>query len=92
MLGTIDVFYDPIRAIYKRYQEKSLESFYDYDILLDYRCVSQALAHAIDDDAKAMAKELDVLLTDEIRYRMNRWRIQADQAANDIRNRLMGYV
>lgn len=76
----------------KDIRKKSPESFYDHEILFDYRWVAQALTHAIDDDAKVMAKELDVLLTDEISYRMNRWRSQADQAANDIRNRLMGYV
>lgn len=92
MLGTLDVFSDPVRSIYKRYREKSPESFYDYEILSDYRWIAQALTHAIDDDAKVMAKELDVLLTNEISYRMNKWRIQADKAANDIRDRLMGYV
>jgi hypothetical protein len=92
MLGTLDFFSDAIRSIYKKYKEEPLESLCDFEVLANYRLVAQALTHAIDDDAKVMAKELDVLLTDEISYRMNRWRIQADQAANDIRDRLMGYV
>lgn len=89
---SIDVYSGGVRAMFERYTRENVCSVRDSTLLMDYRFICQALTHALADDAEEMAHKLDAVLEDEVSYRMNRWRIQADQAANDIRSRLMGYV
>lgn len=89
---SIDVYSGSVRAMFERYTRENVRNVRDSVLLMDYRLICQALTHALADDAKEMANKLDAVLEYEISYRMNRWRIQADQAANDIRDHLMGYV
>ena len=89
---SIDVYSGSIRCMYERYLQENVRNVCDATLLMDYRLVAQALTHALADDAKKMADQLDFVLEYEVSYRMNKWRIQADQAANDIRDRLMSYV
>ena len=89
---SIDVYSGGVRAMYERYTEQNVRNVRDSTLLMDYRFICQALTHALAEDAKEMAHKLDAVLEYEVSYRMNKWRVQADQAANDIRDRLMGYV
>lgn len=89
---SIDVYSGGVRAMFERYTRENVRNVRDCMLLMDYRFICQALTHALADDAKEMAHKLDAVLEYEVSYRMNKWRVQADQAANDIRDRLMGYI
>ena len=91
MLGTMDVYSDTIRALYRRYSDTDYTTFHDWEILLDYRTVTQARMTDMSDDAKQMAKELDSVLENEISERMNRWRVQAQSMTTEFYNKLTSY-
>lgn len=91
MLGTMDVYSDTIRAIYRRYSDDDYTLFLDWEILLDYRTVTQARMTDMSDDAKQMADQLDKVLEEEISSRMNRWRVQAKAMTTRFYNELTSY-
>lgn len=78
-----DVYSGAIRSIYKRYSEHDASSFRDWELLLDYKDVERGIGSNLADDARAMAEELEVLLEEEIKRRMNKWRRMANRAATE---------
>lgn len=88
---SMDVYSGTIKAMYERYSESDIKLMRDYEIFLDYRTVTQARMTSMQEDARKMAEELNELLENEILYRMNRWRSQARQAADDLWLRLTSY-
>lgn len=89
---SMDVYSGTIKAMYERYSESDIRLMRDYEVFLDYRTVTQARMTSMkQEDARKMAEELNELLENEILYRMNRWRVQARQAADDLFLRLTSY-
>ena len=78
-----DVYSGAIRSIYKRYSEHDPSSFRDWELLFDYKDVERGIGSNLADDARAMAEELEVLLEEEIRRRMNKWHKMANRAATE---------
>lgn len=89
---SMDVYSGTIKAMHERYSESDIKLMRDYEVFLDYRTVTQARMTSMkQEDARKMAEELNELLENEILYRMNRWRSQARQAADDLWLRLTSY-
>jgi len=88
---SIDVYSGSIRCMYERYLQENVRNVCDATLLMDYRLVAQALTHALADDAKKMADQLDFVLEYEVSYRMNRWRVQAQNAADALYDQLTNF-
>lgn len=86
----IDVYSDAVCSIYER-TKKDVSSFSDADLLLNYRLVAQAKTHALSDDAKKVIEELDMIIENEVLSRMGRWRVQANNLAQDIYDKITAY-
>lgn len=86
----IDVYSDSVCSIYER-TKKDVESFSDAELLLNYRIIAQASSHALSDDAEKVIEELDMILEDEVISRMGRWRVQANNFAQDIYDKITAY-
>lgn len=78
-----DVYSGVIRSIYKRYSEHDPSSFYDWELLCDYKDVERGISSNLADDARAMAEELEGILEAEIKRRMNKWRRMANRATTE---------
>lgn len=86
----IDVYSGSVCSIYEK-TKKDVCSFSDADLLLNYRLIAQARTHALSDDAKKVIEELDMILEDEVISRMGRWRVQANNFAQDIYDKITAY-
>lgn len=86
----IDVYFDAVCSIYER-TKKDVSSFSDADLLLNYRLIAQARTHVMSDDAKKVVEELDMILETEVLSRMGRWRVQANNFAQDIYDKITSY-
>lgn len=86
----IDVYSDSVCFIYER-TKKDVSSFSDGDLLLSYRLIAQARTHALSDNAKKVVEELDMILETEVLSRMGRWRVQANNFAQDVYDKITSY-
>lgn len=87
----IDVYSGSVRGMFERYTEENVRNVRDSILLMDYRFICQALTHALADDAKEMANKLDAVLEYEVSYRMNKWRVQAQNATNAFYEQLTSF-
>ena len=86
----IDVYSDSVCSIYEK-TKKDVSSFSDADLLLNYRIIAQARSHALSDDAEKVVEELDMIIENEVLSRMGRWRVQANNFAQDVYDKITSY-
>lgn len=78
-----DVYSGVIRSLHEKYSKRYPSSFLDWEVLDDYKEVERAISSNLAEDARAMAEELEGLLEEEIKRRMNKWRRMANRATTE---------